>query len=852
MKNRCISVLLTMTLLVLQLSTGIHAFDGIVSDEADPEAVTDWEDSDIEAAPFYDTQGHWAEETINALAIAGIINGREKWVFDPEGNVTRAEFVKLIVCAVEAFDEPHTDGKFAFADVDIQDWYYPYIECALHEGIIDADSEFSCFFPTTDITRADAAIMIASALKITGLHECSFSDVTDEKTSKAVSADVAAGIVFGYEDMTFRPNSTLTRAEAAVLVERVTEYYKKENTSRESVLNAKYNDQLIIIKNDGNNRLASVDDTTGSLVFENPTEEMKKLAPGDVLYIEGSELYPEGGAVKVEKLDITESTVTIIASTPSLDEVFSKMDISKRISVSSEDYLEGSSDSGVVLVPSNGTGKNEVLYFELRNSRRATLNSTATLLDRKASFKENGFSGELHIKSDFLCDILYTSASGASDEKNDPYVKVVCETDVDSFLAYEKGAKAETSIKLGSFQVRVYGPLVVFADFYLKSSAEGNFKLEVKASYKNRSGIYADTQRAYLINGNESNATLTADADGELRAGPSVTLGLGMSCLFTTLSFVDMDLSLGLGVNGETSVDHAIKNSDGSVSYRAHNTVPDENGDIHICDLCIDGETFIYTDVDLGIDRDLTKALKIDAIRANEDIKTKINDWYYSVSSKTGNTFDYGTCPNYYKQLEVKQDLSDCKAYAGDTVVLTASFGIGESGAKPKTHPILYKWYKNNTELPGATEETLTLPNASENDTGHYYCLAYYSELGEELLSAKSRTSAVEIIKPVIQFTNAGKWKYDFMREAVMGGYIDADPVGSLTLYAEAKASTGEVCTYQWYRDGSPVSGATQATLHFPSLRKMRGTIGRYYCVVSVGNEERISPSFFVLVYRDC
>ncbi len=133
------------------------------------------------------------------------------------------------------------------------------------------------------------------------------------------------------------------------------------------------------------------------------------------------------------------------------------------------------------------------------------------------------------------------------------------------------------------------------------------------------------------------------------------------------------------------------------------------------------------------------------------------------------------------------QNPSDCKAYTGDTVVLNASFGTGEDGARTKTHPIFVKWYKNNEAIPDATEETLTIYNASENDGGHYYCMAYYGELGDALLSAKSSIAQVEIDDPGIIFSNG-----------VLGGRWSLDENALLTLFAGAKTSSGEECVYQW------------------------------------------------------
>lgn len=56
--------------------------------------------------------------------------------------------------------------------------------------------------------------------------------MTDDETGKAVASGVSEGIIFGYEDMTFRPDNTLTRDEAAVLISRVAAKHSAENTAK--------------------------------------------------------------------------------------------------------------------------------------------------------------------------------------------------------------------------------------------------------------------------------------------------------------------------------------------------------------------------------------------------------------------------------------------------------------------------------------------------------------------------------------------------------------------------------------------------------------------------------------------
>ena len=50
---------------------------------------------------FDDIQGHWAQNSIEILATAGIIKGKTERLFVPDASITRAEFIALIVRALE-------------------------------------------------------------------------------------------------------------------------------------------------------------------------------------------------------------------------------------------------------------------------------------------------------------------------------------------------------------------------------------------------------------------------------------------------------------------------------------------------------------------------------------------------------------------------------------------------------------------------------------------------------------------------------------------------------------------------------------------------------------------------------
>lgn len=114
---------------------------------------------------FADICGHWAEDAIQALAERGIVKGVSENTFAPEFQVTRGEFAVLLVKALGIAERPAT-GKF-FSDVDAAAWYASAVESAAVEGLLKGCPD-GTFKPQTTISRQEIAVMIAGALRYKG------------------------------------------------------------------------------------------------------------------------------------------------------------------------------------------------------------------------------------------------------------------------------------------------------------------------------------------------------------------------------------------------------------------------------------------------------------------------------------------------------------------------------------------------------------------------------------------------------------------------------------------------------------------------------------------------------------
>lgn len=166
---------------------------------------------------FSDISGHWAEKNILAMYHKGIINGFTDGTFRPEDNVTRAEFVKMFVSALNL----EIGGAVQFDDVVPEDWHYAYIATAFNAGIVNGVG--TGFNPDGAITRQDASAIVYRAIMAGEVAEgVTFADDAEiaDYAKAAVAALSAKGIILG-SDGYFNPTDNMTRAEAATIIQRI-------------------------------------------------------------------------------------------------------------------------------------------------------------------------------------------------------------------------------------------------------------------------------------------------------------------------------------------------------------------------------------------------------------------------------------------------------------------------------------------------------------------------------------------------------------------------------------------------------------------------------------------------------
>ena len=101
-----------------------------------------------------------------------------------------------------------------------------------------SDTEFA---PEATTTRAMIVSILARLEGVTSAEAAGFADVEDEWYATAVNWAAGAGVVNGYEDNTFRPNTAITREQLAAILMNYAAY-KGEDVSARADLSA-YIDQ---------------------------------------------------------------------------------------------------------------------------------------------------------------------------------------------------------------------------------------------------------------------------------------------------------------------------------------------------------------------------------------------------------------------------------------------------------------------------------------------------------------------------------------------------------------------------------------------------------------------------------
>ncbi|NMB34401.1 MAG: S-layer homology domain-containing protein [Clostridium sp.] len=205
-------------------------------------------------------RGHWAENDIKALYSLEVFT-EDQQNFDPAQIMTRAEFADAIILALKDVpkdpllvesrtsasktNKKEEEKVSPFMDVPTDSKYFGSIESAYKRGMISGRG-YNIFAPDDYLTTADAITIIINALGIEGLAPSmgvvtTFrdDDTIPQYAKRAVYVAQRIGLILGDERGYLKPSEHITKARAAVIINKLINYMRNDlkQDYRERIVN---------------------------------------------------------------------------------------------------------------------------------------------------------------------------------------------------------------------------------------------------------------------------------------------------------------------------------------------------------------------------------------------------------------------------------------------------------------------------------------------------------------------------------------------------------------------------------------------------------------------------------------
>ena len=186
--------------------------------------------SDIDVEPdeiFPDVVGLYAEDVIRQAANDGWVSGSPDGTFKPAAEVTRAEFISMLVRAFK-LELPEDALALPFEDLE-NHWAVPNVQIAYALKIASGVNGTQ-FAPSQAISREQVVTMVMRLCNMLNLVEApedgyaplafADADLVASWATASVQAATENGIIYGKSNNLFDPKGTATRTEAVLIITR--------------------------------------------------------------------------------------------------------------------------------------------------------------------------------------------------------------------------------------------------------------------------------------------------------------------------------------------------------------------------------------------------------------------------------------------------------------------------------------------------------------------------------------------------------------------------------------------------------------------------------------------------------
>jgi hypothetical protein len=186
-------------------------------------------------------------------------------------------------------------------------------------------------------------------------------------------------------------------------------------------------------------------------------------------------------------------------------------------------------------------------------------------------------------------------------------------------------------------------------------------------------------------------------------------------------------------------------------------------------------------------------------------------DTYYAVATNSAGSATSSNATLSVASSAIAPTITTQPVSQSVTAGANVTMSIAATGSPTPT----YQWFKGSTALPGATNAALTINNVSTSDAG-IYCAAAMNSGGTILSNDATLTVSA----------SAGSTAPVFTAQPV------SQTVGAKSTVTFTASATGTPApTYQWFKNGAAITGATNATLTLSTVNK--GAAGTYTVVAT-------------------
>ncbi len=236
-------------------------------------------------------------------------------------------------------------------------------------------------------------------------------------------------------------------------------------------------------------------------------------------------------------------------------------------------------------------------------------------------------------------------------------------------------------------------------------------------------------------------------------------------------------------------------------------------------------------------------------IGANEEVGVTL---IYVIISADG--FDYIKSSNVILTVTpavtnfyITKDIISTAITEGESTTFTVSAQKEYSDGAVSTSGMSYQWYKDNVQISGATSNTLTVGSDLSSGTYNYY--VKISTDGFSDINSSTATLTVNAAATSIQITK------DIISQSILEGENASFSVSAEVGYSNGTTSASGI-SYQWYRNGTAISGATESTLTIGKdlasgeyLIYVKATYGNFTATSSTVNLSIAAKTFIDVTY---